>query len=195
MKTRLLFFAMLITTSVTFCQMHEHGTIELIPNIGYSGSDLYGDDVEFFDPRGGIQFGLVGDYYFNDRWSIRSGLSYFSMGAKEDEFELKLDYLNIPLNANWHFGKTRRWNLNFGLTPGFLLTADFDGEDVKEGFESFQLAFSYGIGYKIGISEKFSLLIDLQAVVGLTNIIDDLDDFSVTNSGSSINVGGVFVLD
>ena len=116
------------------------------------------------------------------------------MGAQDDFLELKLDYVNIPLNANWQFGATRKWNLNFGLTPGFLVKADAEGIDVKEMFTTFQLGFSYGIGYKLEISQNFSLLIDYQGVVGLTNIVDESDVSSTTNTGSSINLGAVFVL-
>lgn len=134
--------------------------------------------------RGALRFGVLGDYYFNDRWSVRSGLSYFSMGASSPfPAELKLDYLNIPINANWHFG----------ITPGFLLKGDVNGEDVKDLFKSSQLAISYGIGYKIEISKNFSILIDGQCLFGVTNIIEDSsDDFTRLNAGSSINIGGVF---
>lgn len=196
MKINLLILSILLSaTSILSAQIHERGTVELVPNIGFSASDVYGDVDDDSDYRSDVQFGVVGDYYFNNRWSLRSGLSYFNMGTKIYEFELKLSYLNIPINANWHFGSKRRWNLNFGLTPGFLLSTDSDFQDAEDAFNTFQLAFSYGIGYKIGITEKFSLLLDLQSVVGLTNILDQSDGANITNSGASLNIGGVFVLD
>jgi len=176
-------------------QQRETGDFELIPNIGYSSSFLNGDEVAELDSRGALQLGLIGDYYFNDRWSFRSGLSYFSMGASAPRVpDLQLDYLNIPLNANWHFGSTRRWNLNFGVTPGFLVKADVGGQEVKEFYQSVQLAISYGIGYKIEVSDNFSLLIDGQGLFGVTNILKNADDFTWLNAGSSINIGGVFSL-
>lgn len=192
-KQFLLLLGLILTSFFLNAQEREAGTIELTPNIGYSNSYLNGDETDDLDPRGGIQFGLIGDYYISDRWSVRSGLSYFSMGASVPGSELKLDYLNIPINANWHFGSTRKWNLNFGVTPGFLLSADLDGEDVKDFYKSFQLGISYGIGYKIEISESFSVLVDLEGLFGITNILDN-SDLNRLNSGGSINVGGVFTL-
>jgi len=193
MKKLTVLFIGLVLTSITInAQERDSGTIELLPNIGFSNSFLNGDEVEELESRSALQFGVVGDYYFNDRWSIRSGLSYFSMGGAVPGSELQLDYLNVPINANWHFGSTRKWNLNFGVSPGFLVTADIDGEDVKEFYKSFQLAITYGIGYKIEISDRFSILIDGQGVFGVTNILEEVDDFTRLNAGSSINVGGVF---
>jgi long-subunit fatty acid transport protein len=192
MKKTILFFVGLMFTSATFfAQIRETGTIELIPFIGYSSSNLAGDYAEDFNERGAFNFGAIGDYYFNDRWSFRSGLNFNSMGASFLGADLKLDYLNIPLNANWHFGGTRKWNLNFGLTPGFLLNAEVEGEDVKDMVESFQLSLSYGIGYKIEITDTFSILVDYQGLYGMTNINSEGGDNNV-NYGSSFNAGAVF---
>lgn len=174
-------------------QERDSGAIEVIPNIGYSSSFLNGDNVDDLDSRGAIQFGVIGDYYFNDRWSFRSGLSYLGMGASASGVpDLELDYINVPLNANWHFGSTRKWNLNFGVTPGFLTRAETGDVDLSDGIKSFQLAISYGIGYKIEISDSFSILIDGQGLFGVTNILEDSEDFTRLNAGSSLNVGGVF---
>ncbi|MGB2144020.1 MAG: porin family protein [Flavobacteriaceae bacterium] len=192
MRKQLFLLGLFLTTITLNAQERDAGTIEVAPNIGYSSSFLNGDEVDELDSRGALQFGVLGDYYFNDRWSLRSGLSYFSMGASIPGSELQLDYLNIPINGNWHFGSTRKWNLNFGVSPGFLLKGDVDGEDVKDYYKSFQLAISYGIGYKIEISENLSILIDSQNLFGVTNILEDSNDFTRLNAGGSINVGGVF---
>lgn len=193
MKKLLLFTAVAVLGFTTMnAQQRERGQIELAPYVGYMTAFLNGDEVDNLDSRASVAFGVKADYYFNDRWSLRSGLNYDSMGAKFAGSELQLDYLNIPVNANWHFGSTRKWNLNFGVTPGFLVKADEDGDDVKEFVESFQLGISYGIGYKLEISESFSILFDGQGLVGITNIIKESDGFTQLNAGSSLNVGGVF---
>ncbi len=190
-KMILLFVGLMFTSAAFFAQSRETGTIEFIPFIGYSYSNLDGDFSENFDERGAFNFGAIGDYYFSDRWSIRSGLAYNSLGASFLGSDLKLDYLNIPLNANWHFGGTRKWNLNFGLTPGFLMKADVEGEDLKDLVESFQLALSYGIGYKIEITDAFSILVDYQGLYGMTNINSEGRDNNI-NYASSFNAGAVF---
>lgn len=196
MKKLLLSTAMAVffLTNVN-AQERSSGDIEIIPHVGYMSAFLNGDEVDGLDERGSFNFGVIGDYFFNDRWSLRSGINFDSMGASIPGSDLTLNYVNIPLNANWHFGSTRKWNLNFGVTPGFLTKAEIDGDDVKEAYQSFQLGVSYGIGYKLEISESFSILFHGQGLVGLTNILSDEaggNDFTRLNAGSTLSVGGVF---
>lgn len=132
----------------------------------------------------------------NDRWSIRSGVELLGLGDSGFLFfqrQLKLFYMNVPLNANWHFGSTRKWNLNFGFSPGFLLSAEENGVDVSNSIESFQLGLSYGIGYKFEISDSFSILVDTQAFVGLTNYRRDAGS-EEQNISNSLSIGAVFKL-
>ncbi len=186
--------SILFATTFSFSQERDKGDIELIPNIGYSVAMVFGEDAPDLEPISSIQFGVLGDYYLNDRWSLRSGISYFTMGSSTPYTELELNYLTIPLNANWHFGSERHWNLNFGVSPQFLLKATADNMDVKEFYKDFQIAFSYGIGYKIEVSETFGILIDLQGLIGITNNLEDSTGIRRNNAGGSINVGGVIVL-
>ena len=141
-----------------------------------------------------VSFGVGSDYFFNARWSLRSGLQFQTMGSKVTSFyQEKLNYLSLPVNANWHFGSTRKWNLNFGPSFSFLLSAKADGVDIKDQANTFQLGLAYGIGYKIEINESFSLLIDLQGVTGLTDVPKE-SPYTIKNAYSSINFGGVFKL-
>ena len=197
MKKLLLVIAMVAAGLTANAQEREKGDIELAPYIGVSQSFFNGDNAAFYDTKNSVTFGVKGDYFFNDRWSLRSGLQYDSMGASVNSNDLNLNYLSIPLNANWHFGSTRKWNLNFGLTPGFLLEAEAEsGEDLSNEVKSFQLGISYGIGYKLEVSENFSLLFDVQGNVGVTNFndIDSVVSISQLNAFSSFNIGGVFKL-
>ena len=191
----LLFIGLIVsTTTLVQAQERESGTIEIIPNIGFSSAMIFGESSPRKEPIFDLQYGILGEIYFSDRWSIRSGLSFFTMGASDPYSKLKLDYLNIPINANWHFGNERNWNFNFGITPGFLTKAIDDDENVEVFYESFQLAFSYGVGYKIEVSDRFGILIDLQGIVGITNNLVDELKLKRRNVGASINVGGVFAL-
>lgn len=191
-----LFMTTALAVSVLLCansQSRDQGNIEVTPYIGYSSYFHNGDHVEGTSSRNAVRFGVSGDYYFNDRWSLRSGLNYDTMGVKAGRSELVSDYLSIPLNANWHFGSTRKWNLNFGVTPSFLLKGEIDNDDVKDLMKSFQLGISYGIGYKLEVSESFSLLLDTQGFFGLSEVYDTEDALKRLNAGSSFNLGGVFV--
>lgn len=116
------------------------------------------------------------------------------MGTQFFGYEEKLNYLTLPVNANWHFGSTRKWNLNFGPSIGFLMSAENNnGVDLKDITNSTQIGLNYGIGYKIEVNEKFSILVDFQGMTGLSEI-DKSGVFGLKNAASSFNVGGVFKL-
>ncbi|MCU4188604.1 porin family protein [Flavobacterium sp. HXWNR29] len=178
----------------TNAQNREKGAIELIPQIGYSSANYYGESDLESNAISGVTFGVGADYFFNDRWSLRSGLHYQKMGAEgSGGYEEKLNYLTLPVNANWHFGSTRKWNLNFGPSFSMLMSAENNFGDIKDSANSFQLGLAYGIGYKIEVNEKFSILVDFQGITGLTEVPKD-SDFTLKNAYSSFNVGGVFKL-
>ena len=178
-------------------QIKEKGSVEITPKIGASSFDeLNGKNSTNYNS--GLELGATIDYYFNNRWSFRSGLISDKMGGRYDNnnqlLEDKLNYLSIPVNANWHFGSTRKWNLNFGLSPSFLLSAKVNDTEIpKNTIESFQLGFTYGIGYKIEINKKFGILIDSQWFTGLTNI-NKGSSALINNDGYSFNLGGVIQL-
>ncbi len=211
MKNIFLVFLALINISA-FSQLRAKGDTEITLKIGYSSANYYSTEELDNSPISGINFGIESDYFFNNRWSLHSGLLYQRMGSKiSSNYKEKLSYLTIPINTNWHFGSTRKWYLNFGPSIGFLLSAkaeikgsefsSFDpafyggGEDIniKDLVNTFQLGLNYGIGYKIFINDKFSLSIDYQGMTGLSDVPKE-SDFTLKNVYSSFNVGGVIKL-
>jgi len=193
-KIILLTFITILSISNINAQERSSGDIEIVPYVGYMTAFVNGDFGDAQASRTSARFGVLLDYYFNDRWSFRSGLAYDSMGADDGFNELEINYINIPLNANWHFGSTRKWNLNFGLTPGFSVSAELDGIDVSDAVASFQLGISYGIGYKLEISDSFSLLFDAYGLVAVTDYTSQDDSVDRYNAGSGFNIGAVFKL-
>jgi len=177
--------------TVAQAQQREKGTIEIIPQIGISVSDFSGSDASDNGALSSLNLGVGADYYLNDRWSIRTGLHYQSMGSDIDDTILELGYLTIPLNANWHFGKTRKWNLNFGPSVGFLTYAKFGDVGVKDAYNTVQVGLNVGIGYKFELTKKLSLLVDYQSMAGLT---DTAKDLNIKNNYGGLNVGVVFKL-
>ena len=194
MKKVLLSVVAVLAFRFVNAQSREKGAIELIPQIGYSSANYYGEENLNNSSISTVTFGVGGDYFFNDRWSLRSGLHFQTMGSKlTSSYEEKLNYLSVPVNANWHFGSTRKWNLNFGPSFGFLMSAKGGGEDIKKLANTFQFGLAYGIGYKIEVNEKLSILIDFQGMSGMSDVPKD-SDFTIKNAYSAFNVGGVFKL-
>ena len=181
----------ILCVGMTQAQEREKGTIEIIPHVGFTISDFSGSDASDNGALSSLNFGVGADYYLNNRWSIRSGINYQTMGSDVDDEILGLSYLTIPLNANWHFGKTRKWNLNFGPSVGFLTYAKHGDLDVKDAFNSVQVGLNVGIGYKFELTKKLSLLVDYQGMAGLTDAAKDLN---LRNNYGSLNAGLVFKL-
>lgn len=182
-----------VVFGLTNAQTREKGEVEIIPQIGYASSNYYGESNLDNSALSSVSFGVGADYFFNDRWSLRSGLLYQSMGSKFAGGEDKLNYLTVPVNVNWHFGSTRKWNLNFGPSIGFLTSAKENGGDIKAMVNSTQIGLNYGIGYKIEVSENFSILLDYQGMSGLSEVAKD-SDFTFKNAYGSFNVGAVLKL-
>ncbi len=156
-------------------QIKEKGSIEISPKIGVSDFNQYIDDNDFSKSVHAMELSITGDYYFNNRWSIRTGVIFDKMGGKYFEpynylYEENLHYISVPINANWHFGYNRMWNLNFGLSPSFLASAKAIGIKIPSSdIEPFQLGLNLGIGFKTEFTKKFSLLVDAQFFGGLTD--------------------------
>jgi len=185
-------------------QIREKGDIELTPIVGYSASYHIHSTLLGALPISGVQFGVYGDYFLNDRWSVRSGLLYQKMGAEKidlviisNDYSEKTNYITLPLTMNLHFGSTRKWYINYGVSVGALTSAKADYYDgngyvnIKDVANSFQFGVNVGIGYKFEVSEKFSIAIDNSNMLGLTKTTKEKKG---NNYYISFNVGGVFKL-
>ena len=142
------------------------------------------------------------DNYFSEAWSLKakaildkkgwsngflttpSGTSY---GVNFD-----LTYLTVPVMANWHFGKTRNWYLNFGPYIGFLMSAKAAGYDVKEVFNSTDAGLDVGIGVKLPISARNKFFIEYDGQSGVTNVFTSQSPTKIQNVRGSFNVGITF---
>ena len=139
------------------------GDITLAPQLGVNITTYLSNDYSY-SARVALSAGVVGDYFFSDRWSLRTGLLFDAMGAKDDyNYTDKLNYLSLPLNANWHFGKKRNWYLNFGPSVSFLISAksEVDSEessDIKDYISPVDVGLGVGIGYIFTINAKLSYI-------------------------------------
>lgn len=152
----------------------------------------------------GVQFGVYGNYFFNDRWSFRSGLLYQRMGAEKIDFAIfnneyseRTNYLTLPLTINLHFGKARNWYVNYGVSVGALTNAEADYYDgngyvnIRDVAYPFQVGLNGGIGFKFEVSPKFSIAIDNSNMLGLTKTTEEKKG---NNFYVSFNIGTIFKL-
>ncbi|WP_136480859.1 porin family protein [Cognatitamlana onchidii] len=198
MKKLFLIPIMVLAFSIMNAQ-NEKGDFTVAPQLGLNFSNYSSSESLNNKIRTAFNVGATVEYYLNNRWSFRSGLIYDSKGTKitisGQDFIDKLNYIAIPLHANWHFGSRRNWFLNFGPTIGFLVSAKADtpegNVDVKDMIESsFDVGLGVGIGYKFDIANDTQLYIQYQGYNGFVDLFDE--DFSVFNATSAFNVGVIF---
>lgn len=205
MKKLCLLSVMVLFSISTYGQ--SAGDITLAPQIGLNVSSFnYDNSAVDYETKSSFTGGLIGEYYFNDTWSLRTGLVYDALGAENQGLESggggvnSNNYLHVPINANWHFGSDKNWYLNFGPALGFLLDATFEPEegpeqDADDVFKSVDFGLSIGIGYKFEVSENIMLFADLQAYNGFIDLVDiDETDVTLYNFRTAFNVGAIFKL-
>ncbi len=184
------------------CQTREKGNIELTPIIGYSASYQLDSFLFGASSVSGIQLGIYGNYFFSNRWSLRSGLLYQKMGTNNVDFSIftneyseRTNYVTVPLSVNYHFGTERNWYLNYGLAVGFLTNAEADYNngngfvDINNLANSTQFGINGGIGYKFKLSPKFLMVVENSNLIGLT---ESTEQRNGKNFYMSFNIGAVF---
>ncbi|MFI1771481.1 porin family protein [Thalassobellus citreus] len=200
MKKLLLFIAIAVFGLSNMTAQSDSGDFTIAPQVGLNLSNYTSSESLTNKIRTSFDAGVIAEYYFSDRWSLRSGLLYDSKGTKVSQsgYDVidKLNYIALPIHANWHFGSERNWFLNFGPTLGVLISAKSDlpsGEiDIKDGMNSFDAGLGVGIGYKFDLADDTQLYIQYQGYNGFISIIDA--NFSLFNASSALNFGVVFQL-
>jgi len=195
----LLIFTFALCSSGLFSQEEEQswptkGDSEIGVILGFNFAQFDGDDVESDDIEynTGVIFGVSYDHYFSDKWSLKARLNYDQKGAKDASLgNLNLNYITVPINANWHFGKRKRWFLNFGPYVGFLVSANALGLDVKDSVKSTDFGFNTGIGIKIPMGNNLHFFIESSGQSGF-GTVDDMTGDDVKNSRGSFSIGVFF---
>ncbi|MDR0791915.1 MAG: PorT family protein [Chitinophagaceae bacterium] len=151
--------------------------------------------------RTGFNAGIFADFYFSDRWSLKTVLGYTQKGWKNPpDFEdgnYNLNYITIPVMANWHFGKTRNWYLNFGPYVGILTSANATkiSDDLKPYFNSADFGLDIGIGVRFPISDNVRLHLEINGAASFGDIFkNNTSGYSVNNSTGTYNIGFEFPL-
>ncbi|HEY0299344.1 MAG TPA: porin family protein [Arachidicoccus sp.] len=202
MKRKLLAFAIIIfVCSKGFGQ--DKGNVEYGVGVGIGSSTVSdGDGNTNSSDRTVFNAGISGDYYFSNRWSLKAKLQYDQKGWNNGYLNdlnsgnsyienYHLNYLSVPVMANWHFGATRNWYLNFGPYIGFLLSAKTspDNYDVKPLFHTVDGGIAFGVGVKIPLSNQVKFFIEMDGQGSAANIVKTTDGSSLNNSRGSFNIG------
>lgn len=184
----------------------DKGNFEFGLGGGLNRSNIYTDEGSA-DVNTSFNIHGSGEYYFSETWGIKAKVFYDRKGWDNgfitdidtgEEFitDFNFDYLTIPVMANWHFGYTNNWYLNFGPYAGFLLSAKdtrFDA-DVTDSFNASDFGLAFGIGVKIPVSDYIKIYIDYDGQFGFSDVFDGQALENAGTSRDSFNVGINFMM-
>lgn len=148
---------------------------------GVNFASLGGDDADGLDSRTSFHVGGVVNIGISEKFSVQPEVVYSSQGASEGDYDLKMDYLNIPVLAQIEVADG--FSVEVGPQIGILLSADADGEDVKEFFKSSDFSGAVGLNYALASGLNFGARYNL----GLGNILDG--DGDLKNNVFQFSIG------
>jgi hypothetical protein len=179
---------MLALSPLAFSQ--SQGDNEVIATVGYNGSTVTTSNVNA-DYRSGFNVGLGAEHYFSESWGFKAKVLYDQKGWANGYYNNLVTAYQLPLMADWHFGHTKNWYLNFGPYVAFLMNAKLaaNGLDVKSFFNGADGGLDLGIGVKFPVAEHMKFFIELNGQGGVADIGKNNSGSTIRNSVSSINIG------
>lgn len=168
-------------SAVSFAQT-EAGGFFFAPKVGYNAATLT-NVTDHYTTQVGLAVGVEVGYQMTDKFGITADVLYSGQGTFCDtkwgdpvfmslKDNMKLDYLNIPILANFYIVKGLA--VKAGIQPGFLVSAKRKVElfkepettiDLKDGTNSFDFSIPVGLSY-----EWKNIIIDARYIFGLTNV-------------------------
>lgn len=193
MKKLFLAVVAMMVSAATFAQ-NEVGQLTIQPKVGVNIANI--TDADDADPRIGLAAGAEFEYGLTDNIGLSAGVLYSMQGVKttiiDDDCTWKLDFLNVPILANFYVAKG--FAVKLGVQPGFKLSskAKFKGSggskevEVEDGVKSVDLSIPVGLSYQYQ-----NIVFDARYNWGVTKIIDGVDS---KHSVFQITVGYKFSL-
>ena len=193
MKKLFLAVVAMMVSAATFAQ-NEVGQLTIQPKVGVNIANI--TDADDADPRIGLAAGAEFEYGLTDNIGLSAGVLYSMQGVKttiiDDDCTWKLDFLNVPILANFYVAKG--FAVKLGVQPGFKLSskAKFKGSggskevEVEDGVKSVDLSIPVGLSYQYQ-----NIVFDARYNWGVTKIIEDSDS---KHSVFQITVGYKFSL-
>ena len=181
---KLLLSALFVTAFGFTTQAQE---VQFGVKAGVNIADL-GGDVDTEGSLTSFHVGGVAEVKLTETFSVQPELLYSMQGANiADGVDLELSYLNVPIMAKYYV--MEGLSIEAGPQVGFLLSADQDGEDVKDTVKSVDFALNGGVAYDL----QMGVFFQARYSAGLSDINDvDGVDMKATNNVFSLSVGYKF---
>ena len=183
MKKFMMMVAMAFATLTASAQA-EAGTLTLKPLVGINVANITDGGG---DAKVGLAAGAELGYQLNESFAVTAGAIYSMQGAKNDGVKMNLDYINIPILANFYI--TKGLAVKAGIQPAFKVKSEAEYEGVSgdvEGIKSFDLSIPVGLSYEIS-----DFVIDARYNWGMTKVLEGFDS---KNTVFQFTVGYKFAL-
>ena len=183
MKKFMMMVAMAFATLTASAQA-EAGTITLKPLVGINVANITDGDG---DAKVGLAAGAELGYQLNESFAVTAGAIYSMQGAKSEGVKMNLDYINIPILANYYI--TKGLAVKAGIQPAFKVKSESKYEGVSgdvEGIKSFDLSIPVGLSYEVS-----DFVIDARYNWGMTKVLEGFDS---KNTVFQFTVGYKFAL-
>ena len=183
MKKFMMMVAMAFATLTASAQA-EAGTLTLKPLVGINVANITDDDG---DAKVGLAAGAELGYQLNESFAVTAGAIYSMQGAKSEGVKMNLDYINIPILANYYI--TRGLAVKAGIQPAFKVKSEAKADVVSvdmDGFKSFDLSIPVGLSYEVS-----DFVIDARYNWGMTKVFEGFDS---KNTVFQFTVGYKFAL-
>ena len=183
MKKFMLMVAMAFATLTASAQA-EAGTLTLKPLVGINVANITDGNG---DAKVGLAAGAELGYQLNESFAVTAGAIYSMQGAKSEGVKMNLDYINIPILANFYI--TKGLAVKAGIQPAFKVKSEAKVDVVSvdmDGFKSFDLSIPVGLSYEIS-----DFVIDARYNWGMTKVLEGFDN---KNTVFQFTVGYKFAL-
>ena len=202
MKKIMMIAAMMVATLSASAQ-NEVGQVTLMPKAGINISTITGSGNDK-KSKVGLVAGAEFEYGVAQNFDITAGVLYSMEGAKFGDVKFNMDYINIPILANYYV--VPGLAVKAGIQPAFNVrkkasyngntvniddvmnaALDWAGAGVETGVKSFNLSIPVGISY-----EYQSFVLDARYNIGVTKVFKNADQGR--NSTFAITLGYKFAL-
>ena len=171
--------AAMVLSSVGAFAQYSAGDFTIQPKVGLNCTSITGDNDAKY--KAGFVGGVEAEYHISPLVGISGGLLYSMQGAKADaeegnvkvEGKYNMDYLNIPILANFYVAKGLA--LKAGIQPGFKVSSKIkvgsvSVDDDSDAIKSFDLSIPVGISY-----EYMNICLDARYNIGCTKVFKEGD--------------------
>ncbi len=138
------------------------------------------------DSRAGFHAGINYTTAISESFYFMPGIQYSIKGAKFFDIDATQNYIDIPLLFVYQPNIEKGFYGEGGPYIGFLLSADSEGIDIKDNYQSTDAGLVLGGGYDFG-----KIKLGLRGVIGITNISKETPGTS--SEGKIVNsVGQIY---